>query len=24
KYMVAPHQTILDAALDLDIDLPYT
>ena len=24
KFMVAPHQTILEAALDLDIDLPYS
>ena len=24
KFAVAPHQTILEAALDLDIDLPYS
>lgn len=24
KFTVAPHQTILEAALDLDIDLPYS
>jgi ring-1,2-phenylacetyl-CoA epoxidase subunit PaaE len=24
KFVVAPHQTILEAALDLDIDLPYS
>ena len=24
KFIVAPHQTILEAALDLDIDLPYS
>ena len=24
KFMVEPHQTILEAALELDIDLPYS
>jgi ring-1,2-phenylacetyl-CoA epoxidase subunit PaaE len=24
RFAVAPHQTILEAALDLDIDLPYS